>query len=72
MYFVVEGCLRKYFINEKGVEHTTQFAIENWWITDTFAYERQLQTDFNIQSVENLPFLLLILKVRNYYWRNIL
>ncbi|WP_316931366.1 hypothetical protein [Chryseobacterium sp. P1-3] len=28
MYFVVEGCLRKYFINERGVEHTTQFAIE--------------------------------------------
>ncbi|PKF73807.1 Crp/Fnr family transcriptional regulator [Chryseobacterium sp. PMSZPI] len=52
MYFVVEGCLRKFFINEKGVEHTTQFAIENWWITDTFAYERQLQTDFNIQAVE--------------------
>ena len=52
MFFVVEGCLRKFFTNEKGVEQTTEFAIENWWITDTFAYERQIQSQFNIQSVE--------------------
>lgn len=48
MYFVLNGCLRKFFINEKGIEQTTEFAIENWWITDTFAYERQIQSNFNI------------------------
>ncbi|KFF07862.1 Crp/Fnr family transcriptional regulator [Chryseobacterium luteum] len=53
MYFVSEGCLRKFFLNEKGAEQTTEFAIENWWITDTFAYERQIQSDFCIQAVEH-------------------
>ncbi|MCY0967681.1 Crp/Fnr family transcriptional regulator [Chryseobacterium wangxinyae] len=57
MYFVLNGCLRKFFINEKGVEQTTEFAIENWWITDTYAYERQTKTDFNIQSVEKSTIL---------------
>lgn len=52
MFFVVKGCLRKFFINEKGIEQTTEFAIENWWITDTFAFERQMKSDFSIQSVE--------------------
>ncbi len=52
MYFVVKGCLRKFFVNEKGTEQTTEFAIENWWITDTFAYERQFKSDFCIQAVE--------------------
>lgn len=52
MFFVAKGCLRKFFINEKGVEQTTEFAIENWWITDTFAYERQLKSGFSIQTVE--------------------
>ncbi|SEM69746.1 cAMP-binding domain of CRP or a regulatory subunit of cAMP-dependent protein kinases [Chryseobacterium taichungense] len=51
-FFVVKGCLRKFFINEKGVEQTTEFAIENWWITDTFAYERQIKSNFFIQTVE--------------------
>lgn len=53
MFFVVKGCLRKFFVSEKGIEQTTEFAIENWWITDTFAYERQVKTDFCIQAVEH-------------------
>ncbi|SMC41485.1 Crp/Fnr family transcriptional regulator [Moheibacter sediminis] len=51
-YFVLEGCLRKFFINEKGTEQTTEFAIETWWITDHLAYEHKLVTDFYIQAVE--------------------
>jgi CRP-like cAMP-binding protein len=52
-YFVLNGCLRKFFVNEKGVEQTTEFAIETWWMTDNFAYERKLPTSFYIQAVEN-------------------
>lgn len=52
-YFVLEGCLRKFFINEKGIEQTTEFAIENWWITDNIAYERGSTSPFYIQAVEN-------------------
>lgn len=52
-YFVLEGCLRKFFINAKGMEQTTEFAIENWWITDNLAYEFGKSTDFYIQAVEH-------------------
>ncbi|KDN55735.1 Crp/Fnr family transcriptional regulator [Flavobacterium seoulense] len=58
-YFVLEGCLRKFFINNKGVEQTTEFAIENWWITDNIAYERQLPTSFYIQAVEKSQILVI-------------
>lgn len=51
-YFVLTGLLRKFFINEKGIEQTTEFAIETWWITDNFAYENQISTEFYIQAVE--------------------
>lgn len=51
-YFVLNGLLRKFFINEKGIEQTTEFAIETWWITDNFAYEYQVPTEFYIQAVE--------------------
>ncbi|MNT41251.1 hypothetical protein D3C72_1776060 [compost metagenome] len=49
--------MRKFFINGKGIEQTTEFAIENWWITDNFAYERGLSTEFYIQAVENSEIL---------------
>jgi CRP-like cAMP-binding protein len=58
-YFVLNGCLRKFFLNEKGMELTTEFAIENWWMTDNFAYERGLCTDFYIQAVENSEILVI-------------
>jgi len=56
-FFVVKGCLRMFFINDKGVEQTVQFAIENWWITDYFAFDRQTKTEFTIQAVETTDIL---------------
>jgi CRP-like cAMP-binding protein len=52
-HFVVKGCLRLFFVTEKGVEQTIQFAIENWWLTDYLAFQNQKTTDFFIQAVEN-------------------
>lgn len=51
-FFVIKGILRKFFINEKGVEQTTEFAIENWWLTDTFSFLNMSKTEFYIQAVE--------------------
>jgi len=51
-YFVLNGLLRKFYINEKGVEQTTEFAIETWWLTDNMAFEHHFPTSFNIQAVE--------------------
>lgn len=51
-YFVEKGILRLFYINEKGVEHTTQFALENWWLTDHMSYQNQQPSAFNIQAVE--------------------
>src|SRR6476661_2986735 len=49
-YFVLKGCLRKFFVNEKGIEQTTEFAIENWWITDILAYQHKSPTKSYIQA----------------------
>ena len=57
--FVLTGCLRKFFVNEKGIEQTTEFAIENWWITDNIAFERRAPTQFYIQAVENSEILMI-------------
>jgi CRP/FNR family transcriptional regulator, anaerobic regulatory protein len=53
LYFIEKGCLRLYFVNNKGVEQTTQFAIENWWIADYMSYTNQSPSQFYIQAVEN-------------------
>jgi len=36
-FFVTTGCLRSYCIDKNGKEHTLQFAIKDWWISDYIA-----------------------------------
>ena len=58
-YFVIKGILRKFFINDKGTEQTTEFAIENWWMTDTYSYLNQSKSEFYIQAVEAAQLLVI-------------
>lgn len=37
VYFVLDGCLRSYCTDKDGKEHTLQFAIKDWWISDYIA-----------------------------------
>ena len=44
-FFVTDGCLRSYCIDKNGKEHTLQFAIKDWWISDFIAiYNNELAT----------------------------
>ncbi len=52
-YFVEKGLLRMFFINDKGVEQITQFAIENWWLADYMSFTMKTPSHFYIQAVEN-------------------
>jgi CRP-like cAMP-binding protein len=63
-YFVVQGCLRLYFIDIKGAEQTTQFAIENWWISDLTSFLMQKPSEFYIQAAEATE--VIVLEHRNY------
>ena len=51
-FFVRKGCLRLFFINDKGVEQTIQFALENWWLSDYTSFSSQQTSLFYIQAVE--------------------
>ena len=51
-YFVIQGCLRMYFIKESGLQHTTQFAIENWWLSDYLSFLTQSESQFSIEPIE--------------------
>ena len=37
IYYVKNGCLRSYCIDQSGKEHTLLFAIKDWWMSDYIA-----------------------------------
>jgi len=45
IYYITDGCLRSYCVDKNGKEHTLQFAIKDWWISDYIAnYNNELAT----------------------------
>lgn len=56
-YFVVEGCLKAYELDEQGQEHIIQFAIEDWWISDFKAFYRQEKSSLYIECIEDTKLL---------------
>ncbi len=37
-YYVIEGCLRNFSIDENGKEHIIAFGPTDWWISDLYSY----------------------------------
>lgn len=52
-FFVINGCLRSYCIDKKGREHTLQFAIKEWWISDFIAIYNNVPANLYIESVSD-------------------
>jgi CRP-like cAMP-binding protein len=57
--FVCEGLLRTYRVDEKGVEHIINFAMENWWIGDRESLTSGNPSQFNIDALEASTVLLI-------------
>ena len=52
-YYVHEGCLRTFFIDYSGKEHTLQFAVKDWWISDYTAFFSAGKAMMNIECIQN-------------------
>ena len=50
-FFVIDGCIRSYCIDKKGKEHTLQFAIKDWWISDFIAIYNNESATLNVESI---------------------
>ena len=55
-YYVVSGCLRTFFIDDSGKEHTVQFAIHDWWISDYTAFFADGIAILNIETIQDSLF----------------
>jgi len=52
-YFVIKGTLRAYVVGDEGKDHTIQFAIENWWISDFNSYIHQQPASMFVVALED-------------------
>lgn len=51
--YVLEGAFRAYVVADKGQDHTIQFAIEDWWISDYNSYIYQQPATMFVVALED-------------------
>lgn len=57
--YVVKGCLRQYYVDESGQEHTVMIALEDWWTSDMYGLITGKPSLTNIEALEDAELLLI-------------
>lgn len=52
-YYVFSGCLRSFFVNNLGKDHTTQFAVKDWWISDYISFFTEEKSVMTIECLQD-------------------
>lgn len=57
--FVCKGSLRSYSIDEKGIEHISRIAFENYWIGDLHSFFTSEHSEYAIEAIEDSELLVI-------------
>lgn len=55
--YVLKGAFHSYVVDDKGNDHTIQFALEDWWISDYNSYIYQQPATQFVEALENSTIL---------------
>ena len=52
-FFVTQGSLRSFCVDKEGKEHTLQFAIKDWWISDFIAIYNNDPASLTVECISD-------------------
>lgn len=56
-YFVLEGCLKAFYLNDSMKMFILQFAMPTWWVTDFDALYSKTRATINVDCITNASIL---------------
>ncbi len=57
--FIIQGCVRTFYIDANGFEVILQFGIEGWWLSDIASFHEQTPSKLFIETLEESELLFL-------------
>ncbi|WP_460938035.1 Crp/Fnr family transcriptional regulator [Spirosoma humi] len=63
-YFVLNGLLKSWYLDNKGKPHIVLFATANWWVSDPEAFHNQTKATLNVDCLEDSETLYISLENR--------
>lgn len=70
-YYILEGCLRSFHIDAHGKEHTVQFGIKDWWISDFTAFFSSEKGIMTIEVIQDATLYKISKSERDYLYSKI-
>ncbi len=55
--FITEGCMKIYTTDANGIEHITDFLVEEWWADDLYSFLTGTAAACNIKAIEKTSVL---------------
>ena len=71
MFYIYDGCLRTFHRDSSGKEHTIQFGIKDWWITDFTAYTSTSKAIMNLEVIEDATLYALSSTDKEYVYKEV-
>jgi CRP-like cAMP-binding protein len=56
-YFVIDGCLKAFFVNDEVKMYILQFAMPTWWASDYAALYNNTKATINVDCVSDVEIL---------------
>lgn len=57
--FICKGALRCYSVDDKGLEHISRFAFENYWLADLHSFFTKTPSAYTIEAMEETEVLVI-------------
>ena len=70
-YYILDGCLRSFRIDDHGKEHTVQFGIKDWWISDYTAFFSSSQATMSVEVIQDAILYQITSKDKDYLYTKI-
>jgi CRP-like cAMP-binding protein len=51
-YFVLEGCIRSYYIDKNFDDITTMFAVSGYWTGDLHSFHKGIPSEYGLEAME--------------------
>lgn len=62
--YIRKGCVRIYYVDEKGLEVILSFAAEDWWVSDIASFHEKKPSNFFIEALEDTEMFILTPKTK--------
>jgi CRP-like cAMP-binding protein len=50
-FFILDGCVKQYYVDDNGREHVLQYAFPGWWISDWYSILHNKPSSYQIEAL---------------------